>query len=250
MTQRRGYWAADESVPHPYGRHDAQPQGVRIMTVVYSIAGTPTSPDAIDRLKASSRESSLISQRLSQVRTRMWAVVMGGDMTGKVTWTMDFPSAEAALTHQAAFDADPEAQDFYRRTMLVDPAVRIDNIDLLPEIDLGTASETTTPSVGMVVILTVRPGGLPAAVTALAKGADFMRDLGCTSHRLLATGVGSNTNSLVAFTEFAHLSEVGRVVDSFNDPLNSIAQGVRAPLDAPDTPVINMLTAVIQEIAY
>lgn len=47
------------------------------MTVVYSVTGTPTSLGAIERLRASTRESSLITQRIGHVRTRMWSVVMG-----------------------------------------------------------------------------------------------------------------------------------------------------------------------------
>lgn len=171
-------------------------------------------------------------------------------MTGKVTWTMDFPSAEAALAYHGAINSDPEGQDFHRRTMGADPAVRIDNIDLFAEIDLGTGAETTTPSAGMAVMISLRPGGLGAAVAMLAKGAGIMADLGCTSHRLLAMGVGASTNALVVFTEFADLAAVGRIVDAFNDPSNTTAQDVRVPLDAPDSPVLDMAPVVLQEIAY
>jgi hypothetical protein len=220
------------------------------MTVTYSITGTPTGLDSLERLKKTSRESSLITQRIGRTRTRMWAVVMGGNMTGKFTWTMDFASAEAALAYQTAFDADPESQDFVRRTMGANAPVLIDNIDLLTEVELGTGAETTTPSAGMAVMVQVKPGGLTAAVAALAKGSPLMRDLGCTSHRLLATGVGASANNLVVFTEFPDLAGAGKVMDVFNDPLNHRAQEVRAPLDAPDTPVLNLAVMIVQEIAY
>jgi len=221
------------------------------MTAIYSIQGKLTSPTALPRLLESARESRAVQERLGANAFRMYTVVMGGAFTGQFTFTAEFEDAAAVLGFQDAWDADAGAQKVMANYMTLDSPVAIESSDLLVEIDLGTGAPTRAPSAGMAVILTARQGAMDQAIARLADGASYIRKIGASSARLFAYGIGgAQSNMLVQWNEAANQREIGRIVDTFNDPENAQAMKLRAAVDEADGPFTSYTTVLVKEIAY
>ena len=221
------------------------------MTAIYSIQAKLTAPTALPRLLESARESRAVQERLGANAFRMYAVVMGGALTGHLSMTAEFQDVADLLGFQDAWDADAGAQKMMAEYLGVDAPVEIESSDILVEIDLGTGAATRAPIAGMAVILTARQGAMEDAVARLADGAAYIRKIGASSARLFAYAVGgAQANTLVQWNEAANQREIGRIIDAFNDPENAQAMKLRASVDEADGPFTSYTTVLVKEIAY
>ena len=221
------------------------------MTAIYSIQAKLVAPSALTRLLESARESRAVQECLGANAFRLYAVAMGGALTGHLSFTAEFKDAADLLGFQDAWDADAGTQKVMAKYMSDDAPVAIESSDLLVEIDLGTGARTGAPSAGMAVILTARQGAMEAAVARLAEGASYIRKIGASSARLFAYGIGgAQANMLVQWNEASNQREIGRIVDAFNDPENAQAMKLRAAVDEADGPFTSYTALLVKEIAY
>lgn len=221
------------------------------MTTWYTIRGKLTSPGALPRLLESAVESRKVQQKLGAPAFRIYTVCAGGMMSGSFTFSAPFASNREALQFQDSWDNDAAAQKFMTNYMVLNPPMTVESIDLLEDIDIGTAADTSAPTAGLAVQVVPQRGQTEQLVTLMADAAPFVRKLGALSVRLMAFGIGGEqSGGFVEWIEARSLADIGQISDAFNDQHNAQAMKARMAFEDRDGPIASYAAVVVKEIAY